>query len=286
MAIKLSPEQKTVVENIKALIKTAEWSAFEEAALQISAQSPEIVEFFTEGLQPDEIGRIEVDKKSVIAKLLKDENYNRASAGFCIMSATGKLDDIEMVNLSRFKGVNLKLVSSLTKLKQLYLGSCTELIDIKGIEGLKNLVSATFFECETLQDIGPLADLKKLKELSLYGSKSLADIGPLKSLSGLTILNLSYSQIKDLKPLSGMSKLSELFLSNCVNLSDLAPLSGLVTLTKLDFAKCKSLSDIKPLSKLVNLKDVRLVLCPEVKDFSPLDKLPKLPKVNNSPFPM
>ena len=284
MATKLSSEQTKIVESIKALIKTAEWSAFEEAALQLAAQSPEIIELFTEGLKPDEIGRIKVDKKALIAKLLKDENYNRASAGFCIMSATGKLDHLEMVNLSKFKGINLKLVSRLTKLKQLFLGSCSELVDITGIDKLKNLASLTFSECEVLQNIGPLADLKKLEDLSLYGCKALVDIGPLKSLSRLTDLNLSYCQTKDLKPLASMSRLSGLFLSNCVHITDLTPLAKLVTLTKLDLAKCKALSDIKPLSKLVNLIDVRLILCPEVRDFSPLDKLPKLPKANNSPF--
>lgn len=286
MAAKFSVEQKVLIESIKSLIKTAEWPAFEEAALKIAAQPQEIIELFTEGLQPDEIGRVEVDKKAVIAKLLKDENYNRASAGFCIMAATGKLDHLEKVNLSRFKGVNLKLVVRLTKLKQLYLGSCSELVDIAGIEKLQNLTSLTFFECEALQNIGPLADLKKLEKLSLYGCRALVDLESLKSLSGLTDLNLAYCQTKDLKPLVGMSKLSELFLSDCRNLTDLTPLAKLTTLTKLDLAKCKALSDIKPLSKLVNLMDVRLVLCPEVKDFSPLDKLPKLPKANDSPFPM
>ena len=80
-------------------------------------------------------------------------------------------------------------------------------------------------------------------------------------LDGITKLNLSKCFVQDLRPLSGLTTLDELYITTGVKrnrrFKDLSGLEGLPNLTWLAFSKT-SVSDLGPLMALTNLTDVFL----------------------------
>lgn len=287
MGKKISPELASVAKEIKNLIKKSDWTSFLLAAQKIcDVRSPEVTELFISGLGTNEIGAITIEKFAVICEILPNENFLRESAAFCILATTGKLDNLLSLNLSRYDGKNLSFITRLKKLKNIYLGKCTLLTDIEGIENLKNLRGINFDHCEKLENIAPIGVLNKLTQLSMFGCSSLVDISPLRSLGGLKELCIAHSKVFDLGPLQDLSKLNALSLWGCRELRSLSPLAHLSSLKKLDLAECSELTDISPLSKLVNLLDIRVVRCPGISDYGPLNSLPKLNKdyLNNTIF--
>ncbi|MFZ4727610.1 MAG: leucine-rich repeat domain-containing protein, partial [Pseudanabaena sp.] len=79
----------------------------------------------------------------------------------------------------------------------------------------------------------------------------ISDIKPLAGLTNLTELYLSINEITDIRPLEGLTNLTKLYLS--INeITDIRPLEGLTNLTKLSLARNK-VSDIKPLAGLTKL---------------------------------
>ena len=93
-------------------------------------------------------------------------------------------------------------------------------------------------------------ELKKLSELGFLFDK-ISDIKPLAGLTNLTQLYLGGNKISDIKPLAGLTNLTQLSLSGN-QISDIKPLAGLTNLTKVDLTE-NQISDIKPLSGLTNL---------------------------------
>jgi len=81
-------------------------------------------------------------------------------------------------------------------------------------------------------------------------------------LGNLRHLNVSYSGVSDLSPLSALHELRVLDLDYCRLVADLSPLSGLESLRELDLFGCKGVTDLSPLSALPNLERLRV----EVKD--------------------
>ncbi|EJS6044754.1 InlB B-repeat-containing protein, partial [Listeria monocytogenes] len=91
-------------------------------------------------------------------------------------------------------------------------------------------------------------------ELIQFNSNQISNLSPLSNLTNLSVLILSDNKISDLSPLSGLTNLKKLQLSEN-QLSDLTPLSGLTNLTFLDMNKNK-ISDISPLANLTNLTNL------------------------------
>lgn len=89
----------------------------------------------------------------------------------------------------------------------------------------------------------------------------------ISDLPGLQILDLDNTQVADLSPLFGLTRLTTLFLSN-TKVSDLGPLSGLTRLTKLGLNETQ-VSDLTPLSSMAWLTELVLDDTP-VSDLGPL----------------
>lgn len=102
---------------------------------------------------------------------------------------------------------------------------------------------------------------------------TIHDIGGLEYFVNLESLDLSFHEVSDLTPLSGLQKLTSLSLSgNPIN--DIAPLAGLTNLKVLILTGCKA-QDYAPLAKLVNL-DFLMLDHATIADVSPLASLTKL----------
>ena len=134
------------------------------------------------------------------------------------------------------------------------------------------------------------SDLLTIRDLSLTWSYSEINLADIKEMKNLVTLDLSYNQISDITPLSGLKKLKTLNLfSNKiasidalagltdledVNLgenlfSDISPLKGLTGLKKLNLV-CKNVEDIRALRYTDGLKE--LMLGSKVRDLTPIAK--------------
>lgn len=79
-------------------------------------------------------------------------------------------------------------------------------------------------------------------------------------------LNLSWSNIKDLNPLSRLKNIDTLDLSYCKALSDLNALKN-ININKVELVSCKNIIDVSP---LLNVNNLILRFCNNIIDVSPL----------------
>jgi len=91
---------------------------------------------------------------------------------------------------------------------------------------------------------------------------------------------LNATALTDLKPLSGLVSLNELYFTGCTAVSDLKPLSGLASMSKLGLSGCTAVSDLAPLSVLPSLNEIILLGCTALSDLKPLSGLASLNKLN------
>jgi Leucine-rich repeat (LRR) protein len=117
---------------------------------------------------------------------------------------------------------------------------------------------------------------KNLLELDLTSTHILVGLEPLDALSNLRSLQLAWSGVHDLSPLSGLRSLRSLGLMECLELSNLEPLRSLQSLQMLDLSLCASVWDLRPLESLTNLLFLYLNSWNEVDDLGPLSSLNSL----------
>ena len=123
-------------------------------------------------------------------------------------------------------------------------------------------------------------DLGEWGSRSKYvNSNEVSDLSPLSGLTQLTILYLSDTSLSDISALSGLTHLQMLVLDNNA-LSDLSPLSGLTQLRALHLSGT-SLSDISALSGLTQLLALHLS-GNSISDISVLSGWPQLETLNLS----
>ena len=110
---------------------------------------------------------------------------------------------------------------------RLYLGSVTQVDDLTAISSLSNLEWLEIHEHKILRDLSPLSNLKNLIGIRMSG--------------GL----FGTQKINSLKPLTRLTKLRRLYLSNLVALDgDLSPLTNLYQLEYLDLANRYSTEEL------------------------------------------
>ena len=131
--------------------------------------------------------------------------------------------------------------------------------------------------CETLTDLTPLAALPSLRRLRILGAPLLVDLAPLARLPELEDLHVCAPTLRELAPLAGlphllrlllevdegvdisvlrsMTRLEELSLHEC---GDLSALTGLASLKKLVVGGGHIEPDLEPLRALVGLRRLGL----------------------------
>lgn len=125
-----------------------------------------------------------------------------------------------------------------------------------------------------ITDLDGIQYFKNLETLSL-ARNDISDITPLSGLSSLKRLDLSDNRkLMDISPLGNLSNLKYLGISTLKELTDISPLSKLTKLEYLD-AMDNKIKDVSPLSTLPNIKTLRLTFN-EIEDISSLNKLSSL----------
>ncbi|HZH77038.1 MAG TPA: leucine-rich repeat domain-containing protein, partial [Archangium sp.] len=116
------------------------------------------------------------------------------------------------------------------------------------------------------------ASLFSLQSLNLSGTQ-VQDLKPLAALSSLQSLNLRGTQVQDLKPLAALTSLQSLDLRG-TQVQDLKHLEALASLKSL-YLDGPQVQDIQPLETLASLQSLYLV-GPQVQDLKPLEALSSL----------
>lgn len=126
-------------------------------------------------------------------------------------------------------------------------------------------------------DIEPLKYLTNIQLLWLVYPRGKLDITPIHTLSNLEELSLQTSQPVNLSPLSGLKKLSALWLFNEAHKSETTDLSLLQSLPNLKRFGIKDLElvNVEPISNLQSLESIHLEINPKA-NLQPLAKLKQL----------
>jgi len=115
-------------------------------------------------------------------------------------------------------------------------------------------------------------NLSRRTKLELQFSE-IEDVGPLSSLTQLVELNLSNNDIEDVSPLANLTNLTALLLLKN-EIEDIAPLGNLANLKTLNLAG-NEIVDIKPLARLTKLRELFL-MGNQITDIRPLSSLENL----------
>ncbi|MBU3130433.1 leucine-rich repeat domain-containing protein [Clostridium tagluense] len=147
---------------------------------------------------------------------------------------------------------NLDAITSLTKLEKLSIGNYrrgrdywntfTDLTPLKNLSKLKELNLAS-----SNVQLNGLRYLTSLENLNLYFNFSLSDINELSNLKNLHVLNISYTNVNNIKPLANLTKLTDLDIGNSkiTDISVLYKLTGLKKLTAWNIIKDKDYAALK-----------------------------------------
>ena len=145
------------------------------------------------------------------------------------------------------------------------LGHCTNLMyldlhhtkvsDLSALSSCKKLQHLDLRQCENLREKTDFSAFKNLKNLNLFGTK-VSDISSLQTCYKLTVLNLWFTPVKSIWPITTCVSLLHLDLSN-TKVDSLVPLAGCNKLRHLSLWSTP-ITDIEVLRQLTNLKRLDL----------------------------
>ncbi len=164
-----------------------------------------------------------------------------------------KLNHVEYLYLSRYKGFEFSLLNSFNNLKALTI-DLMRVENLSGIQCVPQLESLSLVECQKLSDLHGIEKLKNLKVLSLGICNKITNLEPLNSLSSLKFLVVDSKAIHTLQGIK-IKNLEQLCFSHDARIKDknIEPLYNLRKLNKLRFRKSLfKASDVR------NFKEKRL----------------------------
>ncbi|CAI0452328.1 unnamed protein product, partial [Linum tenue] len=178
----------------------------------------------------------------------------------------------------------LPSLANLTKLKDLEVWDCSNLVEIQGLGGIgrESLSRLKIGRCPNLADSDGLQLLVALEELLLYqqsfGGMQSLNLSGLVNLKQLNIRRWrELLEVKGLLPdLSELRNLKELHLSDCQSLIHLAGIERLESLQRLLLPRCRSITKLPNLSGLRNLETLDLQRCVELTEVEGVEGLESL----------
>jgi len=169
---------------------------------------------------------------------------------------------------------NMRFVSSLVRLRTLDLSNCSEqLVDLSPLSSLTSLTSLNLHHrCGQQSNVSILSTLTSLASLNLSivllsAAQFISSIVPHR----LDQLGPGLVWSAEQLALSSLSSLDQ----RCY-ISDLTPLSHLTSLTSLNLSECRHLRNVSPLSSLTSLTSLNLRYCLQVNDVSALSSFSQL----------
>ena len=136
-------------------------------------------------------------------------------------------------------------------------------------------------EAEIRDDLGILSgdilvsDMLLLDDISTPFNEQVTDLIGLEYARKLTRFDIQNGAFSDLSPLEKLSELTNLAITNNLDIVDLTPLAGLPKVRSLNLGGNRSLSDLSPLAGMTALMTLKVDEC-SVTDLSPIAGLTKL----------
>ena len=222
----------------------------------------------------------------VISITFKEQNLYNTIVKTLESKVSSKIDSTYTITMTKD---NLESVTSL----QLNVGEDETSSEVSNLEGIEKFTNLRTLEIEStkINDISVLSNLTNLEELHIYGdykikdfsrvtsNQSIKDLTPISKLTKLNKLTLSGYNISDISFLSTLTKLTELDLMNN-KIKDITPISKLTSLQKL-YLSLNEISDISALSSLTNLEELD-ISGNQINDLTALSGLKRLKTVNSS----
>jgi hypothetical protein len=98
----------------------------------------------------------------------------------------------------------------------LWISGCTKLVDLRGVEHLRRLVSVDATNCTQLRSIEALRGRTEITSVSFMGCTALADVSALETLPNLErVCLMDCTSVTDLRAIKNLSKLVSLVLWRC-----------------------------------------------------------------------
>ncbi|CAN0920044.1 Disease resistance protein L6 [Linum grandiflorum] len=141
------------------------------------------------------------------------------------LSMFTKLTNLFLSGMSRTQFPD---ISNLKNLRELFMDSCQELIEVTGLSTLESLELLSMEGCRSISKLPDLSSLLKLKAIDVRGCTQSTEVQGLGRLESLATLYMSGCEsIKELPDLSGLKQLRELDLKKCRQLKEVNGLEGL-----------------------------------------------------------
>ena len=127
-----------------------------------------------------------------------------------------------------------------------------------------------------ISDLSPISKWTSAEAVGLGGCSNVRDLSPLAGLTKLKSLTIEKTGVTDLAPVSALVGLTQLELRGCPGITSVAPLAGLAQLVRLSFGPCGENIDASSISNLTSLASLQVLQWRAPASLSPLSKLTKL----------
>lgn len=258
----MTDEGFTQVQSAAQTAETVTANKIVDADLEkIAATFPNIKTLEVEGTK-------ELSTLAPLAKLTNLKKLKVRAEGVSDFTPLAALTGLESLDAgSSIIGPDLKWMSNMTNLKNVYIMGGNSLTSFEGLPAIPSLKRIKFVGAAPA-DLSPLLVMTGLTTVELNGCQ-IADLTPLTKLPNLDDLSLYGATVKDFSPLAGCAKLKKL-MYYAVKDADFSTLGKLTQVSELK-GGLTALADISWLENLPNLKKFD-VFAEYVKDYTPLTK--------------
>jgi Leucine-rich repeat (LRR) protein len=220
---------------------------------------------------------------SDLTQLAAFKNIKSLDLDFCPsitdLSPLASLKELEVLYLRQCVGItDLSPLFNLPRLNKLHLDGCSGLPGFtSSMGGMEYLRACAAKQKQATPASTPCRKGKQVKATTSETAKVVRIAGRDVPIDTKT-LDLSYSDIVDLTPISKLRSLETLILSDCTEVTDLSPLAGLAGLRFLNLYRT-GIQDLSPLAGLTGLVMLSLWNCTGIRDLSPLAALDRLDRL-------
>jgi len=209
------------------------------------SSSDEVVRLILTGVKPDELTDLKLAElvaanPDVTHIMFEDIGKATQITDLRPLERLARLQRLELLNAENLKDITpLAKMTGLTVLKISY----TEVDDLTPLANLTKLSVLDLSFSKNISDIKPLSRLVNVMELNLNDCPGVTDIAPIAKMANMWNLSLRKCvEVHDLAPLEKLPKLNLLNLSGCPNLK-VRQLGALTRLTDLELRGCDNLTD-------------------------------------------
>lgn len=272
-SVKVSDKDVTITESMTdegfAQVKSAAQTAEKVVAKKIVDADLEKIAATFPNIKTLEVeGTKELSTLAPLAKLTNLKKLKLRAEGVSDFTPLAALTGLESIDVgSSNMAPDLKWMSNMTKLKNVYIMGGSSLTSFEGLPAIPSLKKINFVGAAPA-DLSPLLVLTGLTSVELTGCQ-IADLTPLTKLANLDDLSLYGSTVKDFSPLADCAKLKKL-MYYAVKDADFSTLGKLTQLTELT-GGLTQLADISWIENLPNLKMFKM-FAEYITDYTPLTK--------------